>query len=103
MLTAGVAPQIGAEQIKTGEQSMTYQSFEEALKICLTAEDGSPAQNEALLYCVANAPDDLKEMLQARFGELAAAKHDQGGEEKHDKNCGCKGGGKKPNLTDHIK
>jgi hypothetical protein len=80
---------------------MPFQSFEEALKICLTAENGSPAQDEALVYCMEHAPEDLKEMLKDRFVEFHAGTthehaHEQG------RNCRC-GGEKKPHLSDFIK
>ena len=64
---------------------MEFASFEEALKICLESADGSETQDEALLYCIEHAPEDLKEMLRAQFkAHLERKKH------AGDCGCGCK-------------
>jgi len=56
---------------------MKFESFEQALKVCLTAEEGSEEQNTALVYCMENAPTELKQMLEERFLQF------------HRKDCGC--------------
>lgn len=56
---------------------MDFSSFEEALKICLEAEEGSSEQVEAMLYCLEHAPPELQEMLQGKFSQ------------PHGDNCGC--------------
>jgi len=61
---------------------MEFTSFEEALKICLEAEDGSETQDEALVYCIEHAPPTLKEMLRVQFREHLERK-------KHNEGCGC--------------
>lgn len=59
---------------------MEFTSFEEALKVCMTAEPGSEAQDAALTYCLHHAPPELKERLHGAFAQFQAKK--QGG-------CGC--------------
>jgi hypothetical protein len=59
---------------------MGFESFEQALEICLNAEERSPEQVAAMIYCLENAPPELKAMFQDRFKDL----HD------HDSGCGCK-------------
>ncbi|MEJ2689494.1 MAG: hypothetical protein P8130_06005 [Deltaproteobacteria bacterium] len=61
---------------------MEFASFEEALKICLESEDGSVEQDTALLYCIENAPPQLKEMLKTQFQAYQERK-------KHSEGCGC--------------
>jgi hypothetical protein len=81
---------------------MIFQSFEEALHVCLTAENGSPEQDEALVYCMEHAPTDLKEMLKARFVEFHSGRqstHDH----KHGEGCGCGDRRRKPSVSDFIK
>lgn len=56
---------------------MKFESFEQALKVCLTAKQGSEEQNTALVYCMENAPADLKRMLEERFLRF------------HQQDCGC--------------
>lgn len=80
---------------------MTFQSFEEALKICLTAENGSPEQDEALVYCMEHAPGDLKAMLQDKFMEFHTGKHDH--DHDHGEGCGCGAHRQKPSVSDFIK
>jgi hypothetical protein len=84
---------------------MPFQSFAEALKICLTAEKGSREQDEALIYCMEHAPDDLKEMLAARFVDFHAGgghTDEHGEKHEHGESCGC-GGRKKPPFSDFIR
>ena len=59
---------------------MEFESFEQALEICLNAEERSPEQVAAMIYCLENAPPELRTMFQERF------KHLHG----HDCGCGCK-------------
>ena len=61
---------------------MEFESFEQALHFCMTAEDGSPEQKEAMVYCLHHAPVDLRGMLEKRLGLL----NDNDGH-----NCGCRG------------
>lgn len=56
---------------------MKFESFEQALKICLTAEENSPEQVKAMIFCLENAPPELQEILAKRF----RPGHEQG--------CGC--------------
>lgn len=63
---------------------MEFASFTQALQICMTAEEGGAEQQAALAYCLANAPADLRAMLERRL--VAAEVHDG-----HDCGCGCKG------------
>ena len=57
---------------------MEFESFEQALEVCMNAEDGSPAQEAALGYCLQTAPPDLRAMLEKRL-------HDAG----HEDGCSC--------------
>lgn len=59
---------------------MEFESFEQALHYCMTAEEGGPEQKEAMIYCLQHAPVDLRAMLGKRL--LSAEKGDDG-------NCGC--------------
>ena len=59
---------------------MEFESFEQALEICLNGEEHGPEQEAALRYCLENAPPELRAMFQERF----KARHD------HDCGCGCK-------------
>jgi hypothetical protein len=86
---------------------MPFQSFAEALKICLTAEPGSREQDEALIYCMEHAPDDLKEILKTRFVEFHTGdRHEHKIEHReaheHGDSCGC-GGNRKPKFSDFIR
>ena len=58
---------------------MEFNSFEQALTVCLEAEDGSELQEAAMFYCIDNAPAHLKEQIKAQF--LAA--------KKTQSSCGC--------------
>ncbi len=61
---------------------MNFTSFEQALQVCMTSQEGSPEQDEAMLYCLEFAPDDVKEKLQGIMRhELPKHGHDCG--------CGC--------------
>lgn len=58
---------------------MEFTSFEEALKVCMTAEEGSLEQDDALIYCFKNAPPELRATFKAQYEKL----HGQG------QGCGC--------------
>ncbi len=60
-------------------ENMEFESFEQALEICLNAEERSPEQVAAMLYCLENAPPELQTMFQERFKDL------------HGHDCGCGG------------
>jgi hypothetical protein len=60
---------------------MDFESFEQALHLCMVLEDGSPEQKEAMIYCLQHAPVDLRDMLEKRFFPA-------GENEGH--SCGCK-------------
>lgn len=79
---------------------MNFQSFEEALKVCVTAEKGSPEQDEALIYCMENAPADLKEMIKKRFVEFHTGKLN---DHNHGEGCGCDSHPGKPSPSDFIR
>ncbi len=61
---------------------MEFTSFEEALQICMQAENGSPKQQAALEYCLQHAPVDLRQMLAKRLDLRADEKN-------HEHGCGC--------------
>ncbi len=42
---------------------MEFKSFEEALQICVTAEEGSEIQNRAAAYALKHAPPELADKL----------------------------------------
>jgi hypothetical protein len=46
-----------------GEKTMEFDSFEQALHICMTASPGSDEQEAALIYCLDNAPPELKDKI----------------------------------------
>lgn len=56
---------------------MKFDSFEQAMQICLASEDGSPEQDDALIYCMENAPPDLKKLIMEHYLK------------RHQKDCGC--------------
>lgn len=58
---------------------MQFDSFEQALEICMKAEDGSAEQEAALVYCLQHAPDELKELIRKHHQQG----HGAGG------GCGC--------------
>lgn len=62
---------------------MEFESFEQALHLCMVLEDGSPEQKDAMVYCLEHAPVDLRAMLQKRLLSV----DDQEG---HNCGCGCK-------------
>lgn len=45
------------------ENNMEFTSFEEALKICMNAEEGSELQNRAAAYAIKHAPPELADKL----------------------------------------
>ncbi|OGQ96975.1 MAG: hypothetical protein A2521_11615 [Deltaproteobacteria bacterium RIFOXYD12_FULL_57_12] len=59
---------------------MEFKSFEEALEVCMNAADNSPQQVAAMIYCLENAPPELRELL------LSLNKN-------HAPGCGCGGHG----------
>lgn len=46
---------------------MEFESFEHALKVCMTAPEGGEEQETALLYCLEHAPADLREIIKDRY------------------------------------
>ncbi len=56
---------------------MEFDSFEHAMGVCMTAEEGSAEQVEAMLFCLENAPPELLEIIQKRL------------QERHGHQCGC--------------
>lgn len=58
---------------------MEFESFEQALTICIEEEEGSELQEAAMFYCIDNAPPALKEQIKEQF--LAA--------KKEQSSCGC--------------
>ena len=60
---------------------MEFESFEEALKICVTAEEGSELQNKAAAFAIKNAPPELQDQLVAlaarQFPHLAGGLSDE--------------------------
>jgi hypothetical protein len=66
---------------------MEFESFEQALQICVTAEQGSEEQDLALIYCIEHAPADLKDKIKeglANFQKRQKDNHDDGCDGKHD-------------------
>ena len=55
---------------------MEFESFEQALTVCLTAAAGSPEQDEALIYCLEKAPPDLRAMLQKQYDDMQGGKRE---------------------------
>ena len=63
---------------------MHFDSFEQALQVCVTASPGSDEQEAALIYCLDNAPPELKDKIAdglANFHQQKKPGHDHG--------CGC--------------
>ena len=60
---------------------MEFESFEQALTVCIEAEDGSEQQAAAMFYCIDNAPPHLKEEIKEQFLAAKNAKSSCG--------CGC--------------
>lgn len=63
---------------------MKFESFEHALQVCMTTEEGSPEQLEAMNYCLKHAPADLRAMLEKRLSSDPDDSGHGGG-----CNCGC--------------
>lgn len=63
------------------EVRVKFESFEQALQVCVGAEEGSREQVEAMIYCLENAPSELREILKERF---------KGGSHAEECGCGCK-------------
>ena len=63
---------------------MEFESFEQALQICVTAEQGSDEQEIAMIYCLQHAPEDLKDKIKNGLTDFYKAR-----EEKHGDDCGC--------------
>lgn len=61
---------------------MNFDSFEQALHACMTAPPGSDEQEAALIYCLDNAPPELKD-------KIAEALADFHKKQSHDHGCGC--------------
>lgn len=59
---------------------MEFESFEQALEICLNTEAHSPKQVAAMIYCLENAPPELQTMFHEHFKALHG----------HECRCGCK-------------
>jgi hypothetical protein len=59
---------------------MEFDSFEQALHTCMTAAPGSDEQEGALIYCLDNAPPELKD----KIAEALANFH-----KGHADGCGC--------------
>lgn len=62
---------------------MEFNSFEQALQICMQAADGSDEQKEAMVFCLEHAPVDLRVMLEKRLKIT--------GDHQHGCGCGCDG------------
>jgi hypothetical protein len=61
---------------------MHFDSFEHALHICMTAEPDSDEQEAALVYCLENAPPEIKEKIAVGLANV----HKEPG---HGGGCGC--------------
>lgn len=64
---------------------MEFDSFEQALHICITATPGSDEQEAALVYCLENAPPELKSKIANSLANFHQKKNGGCG-------CGCKHG-----------
>ncbi|MFZ5774601.1 MAG: hypothetical protein ACOY3Z_03850 [Thermodesulfobacteriota bacterium] len=64
---------------------MEFDSFEQALHICMNAEADSELQDAALAYCLVHAPPELR----ARLEESLAAFHRHTKDSGHGSGCGC--------------
>jgi len=42
---------------------MEFESFEQALHLCITTTPGSDEHEAALIYCLENAPPELKDKI----------------------------------------
>lgn len=69
---------------------MEFASFDQALAVCINAEDGTDEQEEAMHYCIEHAPPELREEIKRQFlaakeaRALGACSHDH-----HSCSCGC--------------
>ncbi|OGR00592.1 MAG: hypothetical protein A2505_01500 [Deltaproteobacteria bacterium RIFOXYD12_FULL_55_16] len=66
---------------------MNFDSFEQALHICMTATPGSDEQEAALVYCLENAPPELKDKIVDGLADFH-----QGQKPGSGCGCGCKHG-----------
>jgi hypothetical protein len=62
---------------------MNFDSFEQALHICMTATPGSDEHEGALIYCLENAPPELKDQIADALAKFHKKQPD------HDHGCGC--------------
>ena len=62
---------------------MEFESFEQALQVCMQAADGSDEQKKAMAFCLEHAPADLRAMLEKRLKII--------GDHQHGADCGCGG------------
>jgi len=68
---------------------MEFTSFEEALRACVAAADGSPEQEAGLAHCLQYAPPELRSLLARRLASRS-------GQTEHGGECGCGCGGETP-------
>ena len=61
---------------------MEFESFEQALHLCVTATPGSDEQEAALIYCLDNAPPELKDKIADALANFHKGPDHGGG-------CGC--------------
>ena len=66
---------------------MEFESFEHALQICVTAEQGSDEQEIAMIHCLQHAPEDLKEQIKNGLTDFYKAREEK---QNKDGNCGNK-------------
>lgn len=62
---------------------MNFDSFEQALHICMTAAPGSDEQEAALIHCLDNAPPELKDKIAAALANFHK-QQGSGGKSNHD-------------------
>jgi hypothetical protein len=65
------------------ENKMEFESFEQALQVCMQAADGSDEQKKAMVFCLEHAPADLRAMLEKRLKIT--------GDHQHGDGCECGG------------
>ncbi len=61
---------------------MNFDSFAQALHICMTATPGSDEQEAALVYCLENAPPELKDKIADGLTNFHKG-------QKQSSGCGC--------------
>lgn len=61
---------------------MNFDSFAQALHICMTATPGSDEQEAALVYCLENAPPELKDKIADGLANFHKGRKQSSG-------CGC--------------